>query len=232
MAQRRFMLAAVVLTLFGTAGVSNADIIHRWSFNGDATDSVGGADAVLMGHATVDSSQLHLDGTDSYAVLPIGGDLLNLTNCTFEGWATWNAFPVDFWERIFDLGNGTDENIFLTPRGGNQRFRFAITIGGGGAEEQTISGYVFPSTTEAHFAVTIDADNGIHTLYLNGMPAAISYGCVLNPSVLDPPMMNNYLGKSQYPDPYFNGSINEFRIYNTTLSADDIAASFADGPDA
>ena len=42
---------------------------------------------------------------------------------------------------------------------------------------------------------------------------------------------NNYLGKSQYNDPYFNGSINEFRIYNTALSAAQIATSFANGPD-
>ncbi len=232
MALRRLVLAAAVFTLLGTAGVGNADVIHRWSFNGDPTDSVGGADAILMGAATVDSSQLQLDGVNSYAVLPIGNDLLNLTNCTIEGWATWTRPDVSFWERIFDFGNDTVENLFLTPFGGNQRFRFAITIDGGGDEEQTIAGYAFPKNVEGHFAVVIDADNGIHTLYFNGQPAAVTYGCRNTTYIFDTPMMNNFLGKSQYADPYFMGSINEFRVYNTALSADDVAASYAAGPDA
>jgi hypothetical protein len=42
---------------------------------------------------------------------------------------------------------------------------------------------------------------------------------------------NTYIGKSHFSDPYFNGSINEFRIYNVALTADQIATSFANGPD-
>ena len=234
MAQRRFALAAAILTLLATSGVSNAQMIHRWSFNGNVTDSVGGADAILMGNASVDSSQLQLDGsmTGSYAVLPIGDDLFNLTNLTVEGWATWTRPDVTFWERIFDLGNDPTENFFLTPFGGNRRFRAAITINGGGDEEQTIAGYAFPKNVEAHFAVVIDADNGIHTLYLNGQPAAVTYGCQITTYQYSMAPQNNFLGKSQYADPYFMGSINEFRVYGNALSADDVAASFAAGPDA
>ena len=50
----------------------------------------------------------------------------------------------------------------------------------------------------------------------------------LNPSSLGS-TANNYLGKSQYPDPYLNGSIDEFRIYNVGLSAAEIAATSALG---
>lgn len=232
MAQRRFILAAAVLALLGTAGVGNADVIHRWSFNGDTSDSVGGADAILMGNAAVDGSQLQLDGNGSYAVLPIGDDLVNLTNLTIEGWATWTRPDVSFWERIFDFGNDTVENFFLTPYGGNRRLRVAITINGGGDEEQTIAGFAFPKNVEGHFAVVIDADNGIHYLYFNGQPAAITYGTQITTYQFDFPMMNNFLGKSQYNDPYFMGSINEFRVYNSALSADDVYNSFLAGPDA
>jgi Concanavalin A-like lectin/glucanases superfamily len=41
---------------------------------------------------------------------------------------------------------------------------------------------------------------------------------------------NNYIGKSQYPDPYLNGLIDEFRIYTVPLSASEIAATEALGP--
>ena len=233
MAQRRFILAAAVLSLLGTAGIGNADVIHRWSFNGDPSDSVGGADAVLMGNASVDSSQLQLDGNGSFAVLPIGDDLLNLTNCTFEGWATWTRTPVDAWERVFDFGTGPAQNMFLTPRNGNNnRVRFSITTNGGGDEEQTTSGYHFPTGTETHFAIVINADYGINTLYLNGLPAAVTYGNMLNPSLFAAPMMNTYLGKSQYADPSFMGSINEFRVYDAALPDDDVYNSYLAGPDA
>lgn len=34
---------------------------------------------------------------------------------------------------------------------------------------------------------------------------------------------NNYIGKSQYPDPYFNGLIDDFRIYSRALNATEVA---------
>ena len=34
----------------------------------------------------------------------------------------------------------------------------------------------------------------------------------------------NWIGRSQYSDPYFNGLIDEFRIYHNALSTDQIAA--------
>jgi hypothetical protein len=44
--------------------------------------------------------------------------------------------------------------------------------------------------------------------------------------------VNDWLGRSQFsPDPFFNGSINEFRIYDQALSGAEVAASFAAGPD-
>ena len=33
----------------------------------------------------------------------------------------------------------------------------------------------------------------------------------------------NYIGKSQYGDPYLNGQVDEFRIYSTALSASEVA---------
>jgi hypothetical protein len=185
-----------------------------------------------MGGATVSGGQLQLDGVAGYCQLPIGNTLGGLTNCTFEAWVTWGAFQNP-WSRIFDFGNDTIENIFLTPRNGNnQRVRFAQTIDGGGDEEQTTSGLHFPVGVETHVAVVVYADLGITALYVNGLVAAAAFDTTLSPSDLTAPATNNYLGKSQYPDPYFLGSINEFRVYNEALSRPDVLASFHRGPDA
>ncbi len=230
---RGLALTTAAFAFLLAPAVSQAQMIHRYSFNGDTSDSIGGEDGILVGGATVTSSQLVLNGVDAACRLPIGDTLSVVTNCTIEGWATWGSNTGQFWSRIFDFGNDTLENMFLTPQNGaNGKVRFAITIGGAGGEEQTTSNVLFPVNIETHFAVTIDADNGIDTLYINGMPVVILFDTTLNPSMMTAPTTSNYLGKSQYPDPFFLGSINEFRIYANALAPGDVLASFQAGPDA
>jgi len=59
-------------------------LTHRYSFNGDANDSVGTANGTLQGSATVDSSMLQLDG-GGFVSLPA-----NLIN-------GYNQLSVEFW---------------------------------------------------------------------------------------------------------------------------------------
>ena len=75
-----------------------------------------------------------------------------------------------------------------------------------------------------HVAVTLNGNTGI--LYLNGAPVGTNNTMTLRPSSLGN-TANNYLGKSQYPDPYLNGVLDEFRIYSVTLSRAEIAATSA-----
>jgi hypothetical protein len=235
MGARRLVLAAAIFTLLAATSVSNGDIIHRYSFNGNTTDSVGGEDGILMGNAFVDSSQLQLDGSDStYLFLPITDTIGNLTSMTIEGWATWND-PNSFWTRIFDFGNGPLENAFLTPRAGanGTPLRYAITIGGSGGEQDTTAFGPFPVGVSTHFAVTVDKDFGITALYVNGKPVCIEFGDPITLFDFNAPPANCYIGKSQYgADAYYTGSIDEFRIYNNALSADDVHNSYLNGPDA
>ena len=43
--------------------------------------------------------------------------------------------------------------------------------------------------------------------------------------------MNNWLGKSVWPDPYFNGAMDEFRIYDVALPASLVLTNYQNGPD-
>jgi hypothetical protein len=66
-------------------------------------------------------------------------------------------------------------------------------------------------------------------LYINGQRAGT--GATPYPlSVVDD--RNNWLGRSQWVDPMYNGLIDEFRIYNGPALDADIAADFAAGPNA
>jgi hypothetical protein len=70
--------------------------------------------------------------------------------------------------------------------------------------------------------------NGTASLYLNnGTPSTAEIRPLLE-QVVD---NNNWLGRSQWPDPLFDGLIDEFRIYDQALSAEQVSQSFTTGPD-
>ena len=77
---------------------------------------------------------------------------------------------------------------------------------------------------------TTAGDFGTITLYVNNGPAVTApiptdmYLDEINDN-------NNWLGRAQWGDPLFDGLIDEFRIYNTALTASDVSASFAAGPE-
>jgi hypothetical protein len=82
---------------------------------------------------------------------------------------------------------------------------------------------------------TADGSNGTMTLFLNdGVgPQQVAYaGIHPNIDIRTLPDVNNWLGRSQWGDPLFDGLYNEFRIYNSAPSAAYVASSFAAGPNA
>jgi hypothetical protein len=186
-----------------------------------------GRHATLFGNPTwaagYDGGGLNLDGVDDYASLPIGPLISSLKSSTFATWVDFsNAGGT--WQRIFDFGTGTTMNMFLTPRtGATGPMRFAITIGGGGAPEEQASA---PGTLPRgwhHIAVTMNASApASNTLYLDGVAVATNTAATLSPSSLGN-TTNNWLGRSQYPaDAYFNGALDDFRIYDYALTAAEV----------
>jgi len=156
---------------------------------------------------------VNLDGSNDYVSLPTG-IMSTLDRCTVAAWVKLDSNNT--WNRIFDFGSGTSVNMFLTPNSGST-IRFAITIGGG---EQRINGTAnLPTSSWQHVAVTLSGSTG--TLYVNGVQVGQNTNMTLKPSSLGN-TTQNWLGRSQYPDPYFDGLIDDFRIYNGALSASDI----------
>jgi hypothetical protein len=157
---------------------------------------------------------LTLDGEDDYVELPIGSTVSTLTDCTIAMWVNWSGEGND-WQRIFDIGTGTTVNMFLTPSNGSI-MRFAITTGGNGAESQLSASDELLSGWH-HVAVTIDGTSMSMALYFDAQLVANASTQTV-PSDLGQ-TTNNWLGRSQYTDdPYFNGSLDDFRIYNIALS--------------
>jgi predicted metalloenzyme YecM len=111
--------------------------------------------------------------------------------------------------------------MFLTPRAGASVLRFAITTGGGAAEQQISYTYNFPTATWKHVAVVLSGNTG--TMYLDGVQVAQNTNVTLNPWALGL-TAQNWLGDSQYAaDPTLNGTIDDFVVSCRAYSAAEVA---------
>jgi DUF1680 family protein len=193
------------------------NLTHRYTFNTDASDSVGTANGALQGGAVIANGALVLNGGGAYLALP-ANLVTGYTAITVEAWVTDNGSSP--WARIFDFGNGTSDYMFLSLPAGTGNLRGAYTTSGAGGEQllQWAGGRP-PVGQGTAIAWTSDAATHTGTLYVNGAVVAVNTGLTLSPASLGP-TTNNWLGRSQYAgDPYFNGSIDELRIYNVALSS-------------
>lgn len=207
-------------------------LAHRYSFSETSgttiADSIGGPvwNGTLPSSGAFSAGTLRLLSSSlQYASLP-AGIVASLTDFTIEAWV--NLTTTNNWARLFDFGNDTTVNMFLTPRNGSDgRLRFAITTGGAGAEQRLTGPTGLSTNVWYHVAVTLASTKGV--LYVNGSPVATNSAMTLNPAALGS-TANNYLGKSQWPDPYLNARLDEFRIYTVALSPAELAATYALGP--
>jgi fibronectin type 3 domain-containing protein len=107
--------------------------------------------------------------------------------------------------------------MFLSPQSGSGTIRYAIKNNGA---EQQINGPSVPSAGAwHHIAVTLSGATG--KLYVDGVAVGTNTSMTIKPSDLGW-TWGNYIGKSQFNDPYLNGSVDDFRIYNRALSATEI----------
>ncbi len=226
MCRRLFLLISFILVLIVT-GNTSANLVGHWEFDdgvgSTAQDSSGnGNHGVLNGDPQWINGYLggaiDLDGNGDYVELPISSLLSSLTNSTFATWVNFSN-QGGAWQRIFDFGIDTTYNMFLTPRMGTAgAMRFAITISGSANEDMTTASATLASGWH-HVAVTLDAKNNVHSLYLDGERVAQNTNARYTPSSLGV-TTQNWLGRSQYSaDGYFDGSLDDFRIYNRVLSA-------------
>ena len=146
-----------------------------------------------------------------------------------EAWAT---FPDQLPANCFFFGFGTtsgssgENYIFCAPQSG----RIAITSGNYSSEQNAYGNFDFSFHTNLHVTAVFNPPAGAVALYTNGTLAGINNAVTVPFSSVNNVL--SYIGRSLYSgDPYPDFTLNEFRIYNGALSAPEIAATQALGPD-
>ena len=117
----------------------------------------------------------------------------------------------------------------MTPKSGSGVLLFAATTNSGAGEVPTAWTNALPIGQQTHLVLCYDFVAGTALLYMNGQRVGTGLASIPLNRITD---VNVWLGRSNWPDPYFRGQIDEFRIYTGVLSDSAIAASFAAGPDA
>lgn len=247
---------------FGRTGVKTgtpAGLLHRWSFNGDLTDSVGGQTATVHGNVTTDgSAYITQYGESGSSYISLGSDVLppGDSEATIELWGTRTT---DFWSpwcRIFEIGDIPDGFTF-TP--------YTYETANGVKNESTNSVYVcwFGNVSGGHLwtpeyenitdwvelnADDMDVEYHIAVVYKRvGATWEISYYCLdtkgnvigrdsieadadWSPADIGRSMC--VLGQALTGWDYNAGAkYNEFRVWGKALTEDELVANDRTGPD-
>lgn len=224
-------------------------LIHRYSFDGTGTevhDSKYAANGTVLGTELPGTGQLPLEGAHSgaYVNLP-NGIISSLVDATFEFWLSWDGGPA--WQRFFDFGNssmGEDapgstgtSYLFFTPMSPADNphkpagtARLVYSQNGAENEDLCIAPEAFPVGVQTHVVAVINYTDRRMAIYQDG---ALQTDCALKRPLSAIDDVNNWLGHSNFlADADLGGTYDEFRIYAAALTAAQIKASFAAGPDA
>jgi hypothetical protein len=234
---------------------SSSPVVH-YTFDSDSVSgttvkdlSGNGYDAQLKGSAVVNAADkvggsgasLELDGATGYVELPPNIiKNLNLQKMTVSAWFKTNTDKAN--QRIFDFSSSTGRivnrnTMYLSTQGDSGGLEYAIitpfTEKFGSESTPLGSGYKYalraskPAAKEwHHVAVTVDGFDAV--VYVDGTEVSRSQTFNVEPRMLLGTTMN-YIGKSwRSSHPLFDGKIDEFRIYNRALTAEEIAALNSD----
>lgn len=221
-------------------------LAHRWSFNGNLTDSAGSSNATVVdvgaNNTTLSSSGITLAGGSRTAsdYVSLGSGLLPKGGApvTIELWATQVGFQN--WARIFDVGASSTENLFMAwSQTTTSTDRVEWKDGTTTTKDNTVAPYT--TGTKYHIAMVIEPGAGAAgTTRVTWYAAPASAGSLgaakgtfdTSNTLANLTDTNFWLGRSEYPsDLVANASYDEVRIWNRAFTSSELNALHTLGPD-
>lgn len=198
----------------------NGDTVIDGSGNEKHGRLVGSATWSSDGHS---GGALLLPGTEGYVRLP-NNVIKDMNEMTIALWVKLSA--NELWSRVFDFSGGKGF-MYLTLNAGSPEKHMRFSIYAGNPQTEPI--LVYPNDTLAlgtwtHIAVTSSQTE--YSLYIDGQKKVTLPVTHLPMDIGVDELDASYLGKSQFPDPYFNGLLDEFCLYNRALTEEEIIALY------
>ena len=232
--------AAVAVAAGAALPLCAAELTHRWSFNGDYSDSAGGADAVKCGtYVSLYGGRVHMGyGACSHGTgyVDLGTNMLDTTAATIEIWARHDG--VENWSRVFDYGADNAHYFTLCWTYGTNlnNDRAGMKNPGEIAVDGTMAPYEIGE--DYHIAVTFERQGDATLVKWQRRDAKTgelqkSGSMTMSDGIqkiVDPVL---YLGHSQYAsDRDALAAYDEVRVWRGVLTDAQLEASAAAGPDA
>ncbi|WP_422135859.1 VCBS domain-containing protein [Endozoicomonas sp. ALD040] len=210
--------------LSGSPLISGVEAAYSFSDNTDISGN--GNNLTLSGSATLGSGHnggqaFEMNGSSGggeISGLKIGGAL------TISAWVKYDSLNQN-WSRIIDFANGpADNNILLAHIGTSNDLAFEIYDGAGyPADGQLHISNFFTEGEWVHLTATID-NTGAMRIYKNGELAGENLNGAVLPEIV---RSGNYVGKSHWGhDGDLDGSIDDFAVFNSALSAHQVKAVY------
>jgi uncharacterized repeat protein (TIGR01451 family) len=222
------MVFAMILMLAGmpasVQAQSETGLVGEWHFDGDAKDSSGnGNDGTIYGASFVEGKfgkALSFDGVNDYVRI-LNSNSLDITDkISIDTWIEPfdkqpNDYPTVLSKHIGTIP-GAQYQIGLGKMESGYKFRFCAD----NLDKCQIGNKVIEMDKWNHIAVTFDGNNV--GFYLNGIidKEFIMYGPLHSNSA------NIGISATSYNQWLFSGLIDEVRIYNRALSADEIKSHY------
>ena len=185
-------------------------------------------DAQLASAATIaqgisGGGGLVLDGTsESYVTIPSEA-LTGLEDYTISAWIKPDV--KNNTQRVFDFGTGTGRYMFLTPYYGANHLRGAITAGSFDYEKGVSVDVDIETGRWTHLVMMQEGD--VMRIYIDGILAGETKNVKLDPYEIKHTIPYCYIGKSMWSgDRYFDGTIDEFMIYDRAISEEEVTELF------
>lgn len=235
--------------LTASSAASKANLVHRWSFNGDARDSIGGTSAAISGSASLEAESgcVAIPGGDhGTSTVDLGSGLIptGSKGFTVEVWGT--LVEESAWAMCFEIGSrgsgGSRDALVFAWLGS--------AAGKGGLYGPTLDMYYsarvnaystskFEVGKEYHVAVTFSptGDGGWTVTCWRqeaGTGRIENVVSMTAPSGWSPSLQNAskfLLGTSLASDADGHCTYNEVRIWDRPLSEDEIVLNDVAGPD-
>ncbi|MFB6343695.1 LamG-like jellyroll fold domain-containing protein [Saccharicrinis sp. FJH62] len=233
-----FFLALLLTSLNLSAQNLDEGLILHYTFE-SAPDGVvpdvsgNGNDGTLMETASVGVADdgrnaLMLDGNSGYvSIIPeFANQFLGAEGFSISFWIYTEVDQLN--EHVIDFANTTDHIIFLSPRdhasSGGPRFTVHSGDDGWPAVGRT---EVMNTYQWYHLTVTIDGNVG--KLYLNGQIGNTNNNMATTPATMNQTPTELWIARSHWGgDPYLQGMLSDFRIYNRALTEDEVLALGSD----
>jgi hypothetical protein len=214
--------------------VPHPGLVGWWRFD-EGTGSVAGDSSGNGNNGTVHGATwvtgkygkaLSFNGTSSYVDIPLSNSLKGFTELTISFWAKKTS-TVDFAGLVADdYGSGRQWDLLDHTNGVGATDNICFYITDGVAGDTLLSSHALPIGVWQYVTVVFKGSNFIK-FYING---AIDTQKSTTLSQTNPtPVFDHWIGR--YSSYYFNGIIDEVRIYNRALSAAEIQSDFQKSPD-